>query len=204
MDCRTFLTVSCKVCGKQIQRQKFRIDANQRMGRDGFMCSRKCLATLVKRTRRITPTLERFLSKFSISETGCWEWSGSKSSGYGSLSSGRRGIRPIIAHRFSYEHFNGCIPNGLQLDHLCRNRACVNPDHLEAVTQLVNIRRGVSAATQNASKAHCPKGHAYIRNLRNGWRVCSICKREHNAHRSGLWSSKAASIAASSSNSPAV
>jgi hypothetical protein len=73
-------------------------------------------------------------------ETGCWQWLLNMSSrGYGRIwADGRR----HTAHRYVYEHFHGPIPEGLELDHLCRNKLCVNPDHLEPVTHIENVRRG--------------------------------------------------------------
>src|ERR1019366_9702648 len=83
-------------------------------------------------------------------EEACWEWMGAKREGYGQVwggsrhlaPSGRYSYLPISATRYSYERFVGPIPKGLHLDHLCRNRGCVNPEHLEPVTCQENIRRG--------------------------------------------------------------
>lgn len=91
-------------------------------------------------------------------ESGCWLWCGTLNrKGYGYF--GGHG-----AHRLAYEWFVGPIPAGLQIDHLCRTRHCVNPAHLEAVTLQENVRRGgVGAATaaRQRAKTHCPTGHAY-------------------------------------------
>jgi len=87
----------------------------------------------------------------------CWNWTGKANyKGYGYFSiSGRR----YQVHRWSYEHFVGPIPAGLTIDHLCRNRICVRPEHLEPVTNRENILRGASPTAENARKAACLRGH---------------------------------------------
>lgn len=112
---------------------------------------------------------------------GCWVWKGAGATNrtsYGRFQPelGNRHLTP--AHRWAYEQLNGPIPDGLQLDHLCRNRHCVRPSHLEPVTCKVNLLRGETFNARNASKTHCPAGHPYSdANLRiwNGRRVCRAC-----------------------------
>lgn len=85
----------------------------------------------------------------------------------------------VYAHRFSYEHHKGSIPDGLDIDHLCRRRHCVNPDHLEAVTTQVNLLRGLTIQAFNAAKTHCKRGHAFdaMNTFRrpDGSRKCRKC-----------------------------
>ncbi len=113
-----------------------------------------------------------------VTETGCWLWIGSAySNGYGQM--GFKG-RSHLAHRLSYQAHIGPIPDGLTIDHLCRVRCCINPAHLEAVTQSVNVSRGI-VSTDHAwgppRKTHCPKGHAYDPTHRSklGQSICRAC-----------------------------
>jgi hypothetical protein len=128
--------------------------------------------------RRARPAIERMMEQVTFSETGCWvlgaHWK--SRDGYRTISIGTKPDgRPIPkrAHRFAYEELVGPIPEGLTLDHLCRNPPCVNPDHLEPVTQAENRRRAAAAIT------HCPQGHEYDeKNTRidsKGARVCRAC-----------------------------
>lgn len=94
------------------------------------------------------PTLDRFADHVALTGTGCIEWIGGRTTaGYGSFAArtARGAEKKVMAHRWSYEHHVGAIPEGLDLDHLCRNRACINPEHLEPVTRAVNIQRAVAA-----------------------------------------------------------
>jgi len=116
---------------------------------------------------------------------GCWLWTASKDrKGYGKFKMAGRVHR---AHRVSYEMHVGPIPDGLELDHLCRNRMCVNPDHLEPVTTQENLLRGDTIAACNAAKTHCPQGHEYAGdNLyidKRGRRFCRTCARERDRKR---------------------
>lgn len=125
---------------------------------------------------------ERFWTFVSKGE-GCWEWTGHiiPTTGYGQWSYGGRPSKKSLAHRYSYQIMRGEIPARLQLDHLCRNRRCVNPDHLEAVTQRVNILRGNGASARNARKTHCIRGHAFdaantYLTPGTGHRQCRACR----------------------------
>ncbi len=106
----------------------------------------------------------------------CIEASGAKNNGYCRV--WFKG-RDCYAHRVAWEKVHGPIPPGMQIDHLCRNRACVNVNHLEAVTQRVNTLRGLSAGAMNARKTVCPRGHPLegdnLRKSLRGDRECKTC-----------------------------
>ena len=119
-------------------------------------------------------------------EQGCMLWTASLGSdGYGlfGIKTGAGKWCRVGAHRLSYQHFIGPIPQGLELDHLCRNRKCVNPIHLEAVTHRVNIFRGNTLAANYAARTHCKRGHLYDAS-NTGWRgtgrLCLTCIKQRN------------------------
>ena len=122
--------------------------------------------------------MERFWSKVNKTKT-CWLWIGSMTSlGYGQLYHNKT---TVSAHRIAYELCKGSIPKGLTIDHLCRVRHCVNPEHLEAVTGKENTLRGVGPSAINAKKTHCPQGHPYSGNNlyihpKRKSRMCRICR----------------------------
>ena len=121
----------------------------------------------------------RFWSKVEKTE-GCWNWKGYTHHGYGRFYFEGKSTS---AHRISYELAKGPMPKGKQTDHLCRNRACVNPDHLEAVSQRTNQLRGQTISAMNLAKTHCPRGHSLIMGnlvpsrLKHGWRICVTCRK---------------------------
>lgn len=128
----------------------------------------------------------RFFEKLTFPFSGCWEWCGSKlQCGYGEF---WNGDRKMLAHRWSYEQFVGPIPADLELDHLCRNRGCVSPYHLEPVTRSENALRGLTGHHRRREAehiTHCPQGHEYdevntwLRPNRSGGlsRHCRACER---------------------------
>lgn len=121
-------------------------------------------------------TENRIRSKIEVTPSGCWQWLGAKQpAGYGTL---WNGVRPEQAHRVSYRHFRCEIPQGFDIDHLCRNRSCVNPDHLRAVPHRENMRVSDTPMGRNAAKLFCKRGHAFEGdNLRiiKGARQCRAC-----------------------------
>lgn len=124
----------------------------------------------------MTKTLEeRFLSKINKTDS-CWIWIGSKTDqDYGLIWLDGKNVR---AHRVSYMLYKGKLDNKLVIDHLCKNTLCVNPKHLEQVSQAENIKRGLAGKINNAQKrkTHCPKGHEYSRVTKHGYRLCGTCR----------------------------
>jgi hypothetical protein len=135
-------------------------------------------------------TIQDRLKSFISPEpnSGCWLWIGfTNSKGYGHI---WYGGRMRLAHRVSWEIERGSVQDGLCLDHLCRVRCCVNPDHLEPVTIQENIRRG-DTGINHRSKTHCPQGHEYTENntykqshsagqIGGGGRICRECQRAYH------------------------
>lgn len=125
------------------------------------------------------PVEPRFWAKVDQRGTDeCWVWTGFRHpKGYGYF---RVDGRSLAAHRVAYELCVAPIPDGLTIDHLCRNRACVNPAHLEPVTMIVNVLRGEGPTAENARKTHCIRGHPFDEENTywfNGGRTCRICQR---------------------------
>lgn len=120
-------------------------------------------------------SMRRFFNKVVKNiENGCWEWQGALTLGYATFWSGRHVVR---AHRWLYESMYGTIDNRDVVDHVCRNKACVNPSHMERVSFPTNVLRG---NIYNSSKTHCPRGHEYTventyyyKNVNH--RVCRMC-----------------------------
>lgn len=165
---------------------------------DCAVCHRLAARRAKRGTERLPTTAERFWSKVDLdgpvpehaTRLGpCWLWQGTSDSRcYGRISIDGA---EVAAHRWAYEALLGPIPDGLELDHLCRTPACVNPGHLEAVTHAENIRRGTAAEGRrqwSQRRTRCRNGHelAVVGTYsRPGtvWRTCRACIREANRRR---------------------
>jgi hypothetical protein len=117
---------------------------------------------------------DHFMRRVLVTDDGCWLWCGATVRGYGTYM--KQGAA-FIAHRYAYEQLVGPIPAGLDLDHLCRVRACVNPAHLEPVTRGENLRRGYAA---RGLKSFCAQGHPFDEantfQRKGGGRGCRTCR----------------------------
>lgn len=127
--------------------------------------------------------LERFYKSFVVMTHGCWEWTGTITClGYGQFYTGKK---KVSAHILSWSLATQReVPIGFELDHTCRNRGCVNPEHLEVVTHRENVLRGESLMSRNAAKTHCKRGHLLDETniyqqlfKRTGRRACITCNK---------------------------
>jgi hypothetical protein len=128
------------------------------------------------------PLEQRFFAKVDVgtSPAGCWIWTANRTKdGYGTIQSGPQTRRMLRAHRVAYEMLVGTIPDGAEVDHLCREPSCVNPLHLEVVSRLENLARG-RRACGHGHETHCPHGHPYDEVntyvAKDGSRRCRTCR----------------------------
>jgi len=137
----------------------------------------------VKMTNKGESAVYRLLDSVCVTPRGCWVRESSLiKGGYSVLSVDGK---LVFAHRYAHEFWNGPIPDGFEVDHLCRQPACCNPEHLEAVTPRVNWERSQSRTRINALKAECLRGHPFDKENTyvdpSGGRTCRACRRERNA-----------------------
>lgn len=126
--------------------------------------------------------IERFFSKVALNSNGCWEWLAYKNpEGYAIFWNGKS---MIVAHRWYYEYLYGLIPVGLEPDHLCNNKGCVNSEHIEPVTHQENMRRAFNNRPRRERLDTCKRGHPYSKentyvNARTGNYHCRECMNQH-------------------------
>lgn len=135
---------------------------------------------LVHHGPQMVPLELRIWPRIKPVANGCWLWTGALTdTGYAVLSRLKKHGKSVLVHRWVYEQLIGAIPDGLQIDHLCRTPPCMNPLHMEPVTMKENILRGTSPAAQRARWTHCIRGHRFtIENTRidsDGHRLCRTC-----------------------------
>lgn len=185
----TMVAKTCVWCAMEFETRATYV----KLGRSRY-CSRSC-ASQASGGPKLKTESERFWIK--VDKNGpipidrhdlgnCWIWIAYRNqAGYGwfKLGSRRDGTEgQVQAHIWLYEYEIGPVPDGLELDHLCRNRACVRPTHLEAVLHRINVLRGEATSAKNAKKTHCPKNHSYSGDnliiTSRGTRACRICVTE--------------------------
>lgn len=174
-------TCSADGCDSSLEGRDYRTLYCSRLCRNrGWWSKNRAKVKFVRpdTAERKTEALARLFEHRAIVNDGCWNWQGRKMrNGYGVICIWS-GQRPT--HRVAWEALREPIPDGMQIDHLCRNRLCFNPDHLEPVTQRENLLRGETVSGINARKTHCLRGHELIpENLYRGGnkRICRACTR---------------------------
>lgn len=156
-----------------------------RVSRKKFVRTFAEAEAIARRAPRLTnrTTMGVLTNRLTVdAETGCWNVSGSiASNGYPRMS---RDGKDVNTHRVMFENWYGDVPEGAQLDHVCRNHRCCNPEHLEPVTQAENIARGMSPGAVAVRSNRCRRGHAFTpentyTKPSTGHRMCRTCRREH-------------------------
>ncbi len=182
---RTSEHKNCDTCGATFFRTSNRTDERWAAAR---FCSIACNAE-AQRGFHSDP-VERFWKRVKRrGDVDCWEWDTARPDGYGGL---RVDGSAVLVHRFAYELLVAPIPEGFEIDHLCRNRLCANPAHLQAVDHRTNVLRGIAVTAANALKTVCIRGHeftpenTYEQPSRPGTRRCKRCERDRRVERERL------------------
>ena len=142
----------------------------------------KRVASYKSHPRKLRDLGKRLMSKVKIDKKGCWGWQGARFrkeyGDYAQIRIGRKNNSKCVkAHRVSYEHFVGKVLKGLELDHLCHNTLCINPEHLQPVTHSINMSRRKDSGLLNCKYGHLySKKTTYIRSD-NGRRECMVCRK---------------------------
>lgn len=166
----------CKECGRIASREYKR----RRREIQGALGLKSLVDRVSGSAEHLALALGRFRSGYQTDPaTGCWIWQrATNGKGYGQFTLMGR---TVLAHRAAYFLLVGEVPDGLDLDHLCRQRGCVNPSHLEPVTNRENALRGEGPTAKNAAKTHCLRGHALTPDnlvpseIKRGYRICRDC-----------------------------
>lgn len=178
---KTTIPRVCQQCGADF----LALTCNVRQGK-GKYCSVGC-RDLARRQRTRDTILDCALSKIDKLPDGCWRWTGyiDTKTGCGRMYGGN--YQTVNVHTVMYTQIVGPVPEGLELDHLCRHRWCVNPDHLEAVTHAVNLARGHAPTSLLHQSGKCKNGHTIspentcFRKGTNDVVYCKVCRREQRA-----------------------
>jgi hypothetical protein len=167
-------TKPCQICGTLIARPEVSYPSAWKRKNT---CSRACAGQLRERRKRPDPARYLAARSKAPNANGCIEWKGRTQFGYGRA---QYAGRQVQAHILAWEIHKGPVPEGLDLDHLCRNRRCLNPLHLEPVTLVENVMRGESPPAKNARKLQCDRGHDFDEKNTavrpNGHRHCRTCR----------------------------